>query len=82
MATPSRPKTAASVATRPAHWDLGAELLEGHLLRYLAELGLRPGVRITLQQRAPFRGPLHVVVGDQPQIIGHEVASLLWVEQA
>ena len=41
-----------------------------------------PGVRITLQQRAPFRGPLHVVVGDQPQIIGHEVASLLWVEQA
>ncbi|MBK9234171.1 MAG: FeoA domain-containing protein [Anaerolineae bacterium] len=52
------------------------------LLRYLAELGLRPGARITLQQRAPFRGPLHVVVGDQPQIIGHEVASLLWVEQA
>ena len=52
------------------------------LLRYLAEPGLRPGVRITLQQRAPFRGPLHVVVGDQPQVIGHEVASLLWVEQA
>ena len=51
------------------------------LLRYLAELGLRPGIQVTVQQRAPFRGPLHVLVGDQPQIIGHEVASLLWVEQ-
>lgn len=51
------------------------------LLRYLAELGLQPGVRITLQQTAPFKGPLHVVVGDRPQVLGYEIASRLWVER-
>lgn len=51
------------------------------LLRYLADLGLRPGVRIELQQAAPFKGPLHVTIGDQPQVLGHEIASLLWVQR-
>src|SRR5690606_19777304 len=34
------------------------------LLRYLAELTLRPGVTIELIDRAPFDGPLRVRIGD------------------
>ena len=34
-------------------------------LRYLAELGVRPGVTVEVGERAPFGGPLWVSVGDR-----------------
>jgi len=46
-------------------------------LRYLASLGLKPGTRVTVVDRQPFRGPTTVRVGEQTHILGHELASTL-----
>jgi DtxR family transcriptional regulator, Mn-dependent transcriptional regulator len=46
-------------------------------LRYLASLGLKPGTRVTVVDRQPFRGPTTVRVGEQTHTIGHELASTL-----
>jgi DtxR family Mn-dependent transcriptional regulator len=48
-------------------------------LHYLDTLGLRPGARFTLLERAPFKGPLQVRLGDHVQVIGHELAGVLRV---
>lgn len=49
-------------------------------LRYIAELGLVPGERIELLNRAPFRGPLRIKLNGHEQVIGFEIASTLWIE--
>jgi DtxR family Mn-dependent transcriptional regulator len=49
-------------------------------LRYLAEQGLVPGVRLTLVNRAPFNGPLRIRVGAQDHVLGTELAQALRVE--
>ncbi len=46
-------------------------------LRYLASLGLKPGTRVTVIDRQPFRGPTTVRVGEHTHLIGHELASTL-----
>ena len=51
-------------------------------LRYLGELGLRPGVRVQLLERAPFGGPLRVKVGAREQTIGVELADTVLVERS
>lgn len=48
-------------------------------LAYLGELGLRPGTPFTLIARAPFNGPLQLRLGEQVQVIGHELAGALRV---
>lgn len=54
-------------------------------LKYLGELGLRPGSRITVISRAPFNGPLQLNITDSasstasPQMIGYELAGVLRV---
>jgi DtxR family Mn-dependent transcriptional regulator len=66
------------------------------ILRYLARLGLIPGQRIQLLDIAPFNGPVSLALlppsnGSQPgesgghsgvqqQILGHELARLIFVE--
>lgn len=50
-------------------------------LRFLASLGLRPGVEFTVMARQPFRGPVSIrLSGTVPreQIIGYELAHSLW----
>jgi DtxR family transcriptional regulator, Mn-dependent transcriptional regulator len=49
-------------------------------LRYLASLGLRPSVVLTVTERQPFEGPLTVLVGDEQHTIGPEFARLLLCE--
>lgn len=49
-------------------------------LRYIANLGLLPGVEFTLVSRAPFKGPLRLLFERNDQVIGYELASSLWVE--
>jgi DtxR family Mn-dependent transcriptional regulator len=46
-------------------------------LRYIASLGLRPGVRVTVTDRQPFGGPLTVESNGQRLIIGRELAQVL-----
>ncbi len=48
-------------------------------LRYLAELGLRPDVRFTVLERAPFAGPIRLRVGHKEVNIGAELAREIYV---
>ncbi len=52
------------------------------MLRYLAKLGLVPGVELTVMDVAPFDGPLTVEIEGQTRIIGNRVASSVLVELA
>ncbi len=49
-------------------------------LRYIADLGLLPGVPFHLYSCAPFNGPLRLQMKPQDRVIGFELASTLWVE--
>ena len=51
------------------------------LLRYLDSLGIRPGVVVSLGDRAPFEGPLTVQVGQSQHQIGHALASKILVDK-
>jgi DtxR family Mn-dependent transcriptional regulator len=56
---------------------------DAELLRYVASLGLRVGVRFEVLLRQPFRGPVTIrLLGPPPkdQVIGHELAGELWCE--
>ena len=50
-------------------------------LRYLETLGLVPGVRLTVQERAPFDGPTTVCVGirGDEEVIGSDLADGIFV---
>ena len=50
------------------------------LLRYLDTLGIRPGVVVTLGERAPFEGPLTVRVGQAQHQIGRALAARILVD--
>jgi len=52
------------------------------LLRYLAELNLRPHTAIEVEEVAPFEGPLTVRIGESRQVIGRQVASQVVVQMA
>jgi len=54
---------------------------EGDKLRYLAELGLVPGVQLRVLGRAPFNGPLRIHANGNEHVIGTELARSLRVEQ-
>lgn len=49
-------------------------------LRYIAELGLVPGVSFHLFSCAPFQGPLRLQMNSHDHIIGYELSQSLWVE--
>jgi DtxR family transcriptional regulator, Mn-dependent transcriptional regulator len=44
------------------------------MLRYLAELAILPGKKVTVKARAPFEGPITVAVGRQEVSIGPTLA--------
>lgn len=48
-------------------------------LRYLNTLGLKTGAVFELIERAPFNGPLKLLINKEPHFIGHELASTLRV---
>ena len=50
-------------------------------LRYLASLGIRPGVEFELVERAPFGGPLTVRVEGAPRQLGPQLAAQVVVIQ-
>ncbi|HUA07887.1 MAG TPA: metal-dependent transcriptional regulator [Candidatus Acidoferrales bacterium] len=52
------------------------------ILRYLAEIGLRPGVEITLVEKAPLGGPLTIAVDGKRHAISLELAGLVTVRAA
>lgn len=48
-------------------------------LRYLDTLGLKTGAAFELVERAPFNGPLRLIINGEPHFIGHELARTLRV---
>jgi DtxR family Mn-dependent transcriptional regulator len=46
-------------------------------LRYIASLGLRPGVQVTVVDRQPFDDLVTIAVGDERQVIGRELGHAL-----
>jgi DtxR family Mn-dependent transcriptional regulator len=51
----------------------------GDRLRYLAELGIVPGVRVRVAEREPFEGPITVLVENVRRTIGAALASQVMV---
>jgi DtxR family Mn-dependent transcriptional regulator len=51
-------------------------------LRFIASLGLRPGVQFDVIARQPFNGPLTIRFdGNREEVIGYELASSLQCEK-
>jgi DtxR family transcriptional regulator, Mn-dependent transcriptional regulator len=50
-------------------------------LRYLAQIGLVPQAAVTIRQRDPLDGPLHLLVGEALQIIGRRIADSVLVSK-
>lgn len=75
------------VATSPlVEMDMGELYLLGRvknqdpeLLRYLEKIGLIPGVRIEILEKAPFNGPLTLEIEGENRVIGYDVASHLYI---
>lgn len=52
------------------------------LLRYLSEIGLVPGARVEVLEKAPFRGPLVLVIDGERRSVGIELAATLRVDDS
>lgn len=52
------------------------------ILRYLGEVGLRPGARVRVREKAPLGGPMTIDVDDTPHAISLELARMVIVEVA
>ena len=48
---------------------------DGAALRYLADLGIRPGAVVDVLERGPFGGPLWVLVDERRHALGEEITS-------
>ncbi len=46
-------------------------------LRYIASVGLRPGVRVRVLDRQPFHGPITIEVAGETHIIGAEMGQVV-----
>ncbi len=51
------------------------------MLRYLGEVGLRPGARVRVVEKAPLGGPVTVEAGGKRFAISLELARMVMVEQ-
>ena len=50
------------------------------MLRYLAELGIRPGAAVRVLAHAPFDGPITLAVGESECRVGRGLAGQVLVE--
>jgi DtxR family Mn-dependent transcriptional regulator len=73
-------------ATRLDHIGVGSRVTiervsdrDPEQLRYLATLGLLPGVEVVVLDRLPFAGPVQVRVGDREHYLSLELAQALFV---
>lgn len=51
------------------------------LLRYLEKIGLLPGIKIKVREKAPFEGPVTLLVENNEQVIGREVAKNIFIAE-
>jgi DtxR family Mn-dependent transcriptional regulator len=50
-------------------------------LRYLTELGISPRITLSVVEKSPFDGPMHVTVGERSHALGKNVTDKIFVEQ-
>jgi DtxR family transcriptional regulator, Mn-dependent transcriptional regulator len=76
-----RPKLRSLAALEPGEEAVVRRVPDGDagLLRYLSELALVPGGRVTMGRMEPFGGPVRVTVGDAEHAISRELAALIGV---
>ncbi len=55
--------------------------LNEDVLPYFDKIGLRPGVKVTVDELAPLEGPMTVRTDSGPVSIGHELTEMVRVEQ-
>jgi len=72
-----------------AQMDVGARAVVSgvtedlpEILKYLGELGIRPGVEIAVEAKAPLGGPVTISVGGRDHAISVELARLVSVTHA
>jgi len=51
------------------------------VLKYLATLGLLPGVEIEIEENTPFGGPILVKVSEAKYALGREISSSIYVKR-
>ena len=54
-------------------------------LRFLASLGLKPGIRFTVVERQPFHGPVTLRIASEDggnEVVGYELARSLQCVEA
>ncbi|MBC7246997.1 MAG: metal-dependent transcriptional regulator [Actinobacteria bacterium] len=54
---------------------------EPELLQFMASLGIKPGVRIRVITKDPFKGPLQAVVGRNRRTVGWHLANSIYVRK-
>ncbi len=54
---------------------------DAELLRHLAELGLRPGERVEVRERIPYRGGVRILVERAERIVGFDAAGAVDVTE-
>jgi DtxR family Mn-dependent transcriptional regulator len=51
------------------------------LLRYLKKVGLLPGVKVKINEKAPFKGPITLNVEENEQVIGYDMAKNIFIAE-
>jgi DtxR family Mn-dependent transcriptional regulator len=51
------------------------------IVKFLATLGLRPGVRVEVREKHPFDGPLVLTVDGKERTVGEKVANNIYVKK-
>ncbi len=51
------------------------------MLRFMASLGIKPGVKVKVEAKDPFKGPLQAVVGKQKRTVGWHLANSVYVKK-
>ncbi len=51
------------------------------LLRFMASLGIKPGVRVRIEAKDPFMGPMRALVGKQKRTVGWHLANAVFVKK-
>lgn len=77
-----------SDAPRLAEHEEGVELVvdrvseeSSEILRYLDQIGMRPGTRLVIEKIAPFEGPLLVKVHGEALPLSREIAGKVWARR-
>ena len=51
------------------------------VLRYLEKIGLLPGIKIEVKEKGPFKGPVTLLVENNEQVIGNDVAGNIFIAE-